>query len=530
MASTELIAAAFRLLASGCWRQAETAAQAVRAAEPGNVQADLLAALAIAAMGEAERAAPLLASVAAARPEAEHPCLDLARLKPALPRALVARQFRACLDLAPSDSRLRRAFAGFLLETDDPDAAEAVLAGLSGDAAAQHLKGMARAELNRFASAISSFKIAIALNPSAAPTWSNLGVVLKIEGEFQKAIMAHDRAVALEPENPQFRVNRAVALLQAGAWERAWQDYEYRMDLAAVPGFDRSRALPTLAGGFRLAGRTVLALHEEGFGDTLQFLRYLPLLAELGARVVACVPRELVRIMRLVPGVAEVVSDPAALPPHDFVCPMFSLPRVFGTTVATVPPVPALAFDAAFPPRHGRAMTAGEEAPRPARRIGLVWAGQARPSAPGFRTLDRRRSAGLAAFARLAELPGMTFVSLQAGPPARQPAPAGLELEDPMAGVTDFLDTAAIIATLDAVVSVDTSVVHLAGLVGKPVLLLDRYDGCWRWLHGRSDSPWYPRLRIFRQDQPGDWSVPMARIAAALDAGTVFSEIVTELA
>ncbi len=169
MASTELIAATFRLLASGCWRQAETAAQAVRAAEPGNVQADLLAALAIAAMGEAERAAPLLASVAAARPEAEHPCLDLARLKPALPRALVARQFRACLDLAPSDSRLRRAFAGFLLETDDPEAAEAVLTGLSGDAAAQHLKGMARAELNRFASAISSFKIAIALNPSAAP-------------------------------------------------------------------------------------------------------------------------------------------------------------------------------------------------------------------------------------------------------------------------------------------------------------------------------------------------------------------------
>ncbi len=213
--------------------------------------------------------------------------------------------------------------------------------------------------------------------------------MLKIEGEFQKAIMAHDRAVALEPENPQFRVNRAVALLQAGAWERAWQDYEYRMDLAAVPGFDRSRALPTLAGGFRLAGRTVLALHEEGFGDTLQFLRYLPLLAELGARVVACVPRELVRMMRLVPGVAEVVSDPAALPPHDFVCPMFSLPRVFGTTVATIPPVPALAFDAAFPPRHGRAMTAGEEAPRPARRIGLVWAGQARPSAP-----DSARSIG----------------------------------------------------------------------------------------------------------------------------------------
>jgi tetratricopeptide (TPR) repeat protein len=567
MASTELIAATYQLLDSGCWRQAEAAAQAIRDAEPGDVQADWLEGLAIAAMGEAERAAPLLTAAAAARPEVDHPCLDLARLKPALPRALVARQFRACLDLAPSDARLRRAFAGFLLAADDPEAAEAVLTGLSGDAAAQHLKGMARAELNRFASAISSFKIAVALNPSAAASWSNLGIVLKIEGEFQRSILAHDRAVALEPENPQFRVNRAVALLQAGAWERAWQDYEYRMELAAVPGFDRSRALPPLAGGVRLAGRSVLALHEDGFGDTLQFLRYLPLLAELGARVSACVPRELVRLMQLVPGVAEVVTDPAALPPHDFLCPMFSLPRVFGTTVATVPPVPELAFDAALPLlRHGpacpghlsqhvlaevvrtsRSMTEGEDvstngavtdgdpqAPRlpsgPPRRIGLVWAGQARPTAPGFRTLDRRRSAGLAAFAPLAGVSGMTFVSLQAGPPARQPAPSGLVLEDAMAEVTDFLDTAAIIATLDAVVSVDTSVVHLAGLMGKPVLLLDRYDGCWRWLHGRSDSPWYPNLRIFRQENPGDWSGPMARIAAALDAGTVFGEIVTELA
>jgi tetratricopeptide (TPR) repeat protein len=564
MPATDLIAAAFQLLNAGNWRQAEASAQAIREAEPGNPQGDLLAGLAVAAMGEAERAAPLLVSAAAARPEAEHPCRELARLPLPLPRALVARQFRACLDLAPSDSRLRRAFAGFLLEADDPEAAEAVLAGMPGDAAAQHLKGMARAELNRFASAISSFKIAVALNPAAAASWSNLGIVLKVEGEFQKAIIAHDRAVALEPANPQFRVNRAVALLQAGAWERAWQDYEYRMELAAVPGFDRSRLLPTLAGGFRLAGRTVLALHEEGFGDTLQFLRYLPLLAELGARVVACVPRELARVMRLVPGVADVVTGAAALPPHDFVCPMFSLPRVFGTTVATIPPVPALAFDAAPLPRHGpacpghlsrqmpagaartsRGLALGEhgttdedaadaQAPRqppgPPRRIGLVWAGQARPIAPGFRTLDRRRSAGLAAFAPLAQVPGMTFVSLQAGPPARQPAPPGLVLEDAMAEVTDFLDTAAIIATLDAVVSVDTSVVHLAGLVGKPVLLLDRYDGCWRWLHGRTDSPWYPRLRIFRQENPGDWAAPMKRIAAALDAGSVFGEIVTELA
>jgi hypothetical protein len=151
-------------------------------------------------------------------------------------------------------------------------------------------------------------------------------------------------------------------------------------------------------------------------------------------------------------------------------------------------------------------------------RAGLVWAGQARPSLQGFGTLDRRRSAGLAAFQPLFDVGCVSFVSLQAGPAARQPRPRGLELFDPMPDVTDFADTAAIIAGLDVVVSVDTSVVHLAGLVGKPVFLLDRYDGCWRWLHGRVDSPWYPRLTIFRQDEPGDWSRPMIRVAASLEA------------
>ena len=510
MASIERLASAMRLLESGCWQQAEAAAQAALSADRGDPHAALLMGLAIAAMGEADRAAPVLAAVAAARPDADHPCLDLAALKPALPRALVARQFRACRVLSPSDNRLRRAFAAFLLDADDPEAAEAVLADMPGDAAAHHLKGMARAEQNRFASAISSFKIAVALNPAAAASWSNLGIVLKVEGQFEKAIAAHDHAVALSPDDPQFRVNRAVALLHVGAWERAWLDYEYRMDLPQARPFDRSRLMPSLSAGDSLTGRTILALHEDGFGDTLQFLRYLPRLADLGASVIACVPPVLARVMRLVPGVAEVVTDAGRLPPHDFVCPMFSLPRVFGTTVESIPPVPNLAFDA---PRRTTTR-------RP--RVGLVWAGQARPTLPGFRALDRRRSAGLAAFQPLAAVSGVTFVSLQAGPAARQPAPPGLVLEDAMAGVTDFADTAAIIAALDAVVSVDTSVVHLAGLLGKPVLLLDRYDGCWRWLHGRTDSPWYPRLRIFRQDDPGDWSGPMARVAAALDARTMF--------
>jgi Flp pilus assembly protein TadD len=516
MELTEQMAAAMRLLDCGCWQQVEGAARAILAAKPDDIQATRLMGLAIAAMGEADRAAPVLDRVAAARPEAAHPCLELAALTPPLPHALVVRQFRACLALSPTDTRLRRTFAGYLLDSDDLETLEALLAGLPGDAAAHHLKGMARAEQGRFPSAIGSFKIAVALDPSAAVSWSNLGIVLKVEGQFQKAIAAHDRAVMLQPDNPQFRVNRAVTLLQAGAWEQAWPDYERRLELAEAPGFDRARLVPSLTEADSLTGQTILALHEDGFGDTLQFLRYLPLLAEHGARVVACVPPALERVMRLVPGVAAVVTDVAQAPACGHVCPMFSLPRVFGTTIDTIPPVPRMAFGPS-PRRPG-----GEP------RVGLVWAGQARPNVPGFRALDRRRSAGLAAFAPLAALSGIRFVSLQMGPAARQAPPPGLVLEDAMASVTDFADTAAVLAGLDAVISVDTSVVHLAGLVGKPVLLVDRYDGCWRWLHGRIDSPWYTNLRIFRQEQPGDWSVPLARIAAALEARSVFRAIVAD--
>ena len=150
-------------------------------------------------------------------------------------------------------------------------------------------------------------------------------------------------------------------------------------------------------------------------------------------------------------------------------------------------------------------------------RVGLVWAGQARPWLPGFVGLDQRRSTGLATLAPLAAVSGVQFVSLQKGPAAADArTPGAFDLLDVMDEVRDFADTAAIIANLDLVISVDTSVVHLAGAMGKPVFLLDRYDHCWRWLSGREDSPWYPSLRIFRQTRPGEWAPVVARVAEAL--------------
>jgi Flp pilus assembly protein TadD len=519
MASAELLAAAIRPLSSGAWHEAETAARTAIADDPDDPQALLLLGLAVAAMGEDARAAPALTQAAAYRPNADHPCMDLARLKPPLPRALVARQFRACLRLTPFDDRLRLVFADFLLDVDQAAEAGRILMDGPNTAACHHLLGLARAEQNLFPSAIDSFQRAVALNPAAAASWSNLGMVLKIQGRFDEAIAAHNWAVALGPGDPRFRVNRAVALLKAGWWEPAWQDYEARLDLTDMPSIDAARLMPSLRPGASLRGLTVLALHEDGFGDTLQFLRYLPLLAQRGARVLACVPPSLARVMRAVPGVGEVVSDWRRLPAHDFVCPMFSLPGVFATTVDTIPPSPKVAMDSALVRHWGQLLPSG------GLRVGLVWAGQARPSLPGFATLDRRRSAGLAAFRPLFDVAGVSFVSLQAGPAARQPWPPGLVMADPMPDVADFADTAAIIAGLDVVVSVDTSVVHLAGLVGKPVFLLDRYDGCWRWLSGRRDSPWYPGLTIFRQEHPGDWSATMASAAASLKTMAMFRGI-----
>jgi hypothetical protein len=240
----------------------------------------------------------------------------------------------------------------------------------------------------------------------------------------------------------------------------------------------------------------------------------LPLLAKLGAIVTASVPAPLVRLMRGMPGIKVIQAGDGPLPPHDLQSPFFGLPRAFGTTTRNIPTAPWLAPDPTLTASWAARL------PRDGVRAGLVWAGQARPWLHGFASVDGRRSAGLGAFAPLALVRGVRFVSLQAGTAAAQgqDAPQGMELTDPMQAVRDFADTAAIVANLDVVISVDTSVAHLAGAMGKPVFLLDRYDNCWRWLHGRSSSPWYPSMTIFRQPRPGDWGAVMHRAASALAA------------
>jgi len=201
------------------------------------------------------------------------------------------------------------------------------------------------------------------------------------------------------------------------------------------------------------------------------------------------------------------VVPTGALPRFDVWCPMLSLPRLFGTTLDRMPPAtPYLHADPAAAARWAARL------PQGGLRVGVAWAGGLHPNDPTAAATDRVRSMAPRYLAPLAALPGVRLVSLQLG----VAPPPDLGMADPMPDVRDFADTAGIVANLDVVVSVDTSVAHLAAGMGKPVLLLDRYDACWRWLHGRTDSPWYPTLTILRQPSPGDWPSAVAAAAAAL--------------
>ena len=450
---------------------AAAASSAPWAAEPADLEASLLHALARAAGGDLG-AAPALARIARLRPAHNHPVEDL-------------------LTLLRTAGRL----------PDGVPHLRAAMAEMPGDARLPAQLGALLAEVGPMPDAVQAFWEALALKTDAA-NWSNLGKALTAQGYFDDADAAFGHALALVPGDPQLMLNRALALLKSGRLQEGWNALEFRHSLpnrpASLPG-------PRLERLDNLQGRTVLLRHEEGFGDTLQFIRYAPLLARLGARVLAWVPAPLIRLVAAIPGVAGTVPPGTMPPPHDLWCPMLSLPRVFGTTLDRMPP--ATPYLRATP-----ALVAHWAARLPVDRlrVGIVWAGAPRATDPAAAATDRVRSMAPEVLVRLGRVPGVRLVSLQFG--AKPPPGAA----DPMPGVQDFADTAAIVANLDAVASVDTAVAHLAAGMGKPVLLLDRYDNCWRWLHGRTDSPWYPTLTIHRQPSPGDWASAVADAAAAL--------------
>lgn len=367
--------------------------------------------------------------------------------------------------------------------------------------------------LGRPGEAEDSARQALRLAPGDAEAHFNLGAALHDTRRIGEAEASYRQALRLKQNFADAHVNLGYALLLAGRYEEGWPEHEWRWRGRHLKAGARSFSEP-LWTGEAIAGRTLLLHAEQGLGDTLQFCRYAALI-EPGARIVLEVQPPLTRLMKSLPGNILIVAHGDPIPSFDLQCPLLSLPLAFKTVVETIPvDIPYVAADrvAAARWRQRLAILAGL-------RVGLVWAGGERRESPELAAVDARRSIRLDALAPLCEVDGVSFVSLQKGPPSLQAAapPPGMDLFDPTADLTDFADTAALLEGLDLVISVDTSVAHLAGAMGKPVWLLNRFDTCWRWLLSRDDSPWYPTLRQFRQSAPGDWKGVMLAVRAALE-------------
>jgi Tfp pilus assembly protein PilF len=372
------------------------------------------------------------------------------------------------------------------------------------------LLGLANAltELGQWDEAQACFARALAEHPGAAAAHNDRGHALRMQGALDEAVASFRRAIALAPDHAPAHLNLAMALLARGDFAEGWAEYEWRWKTPQGLAHAR-RFVPPQWRGEPGEGRTLLLHAEQGYGDTLQFCRYAEPAAARGWRVVLGVQRPLVRLMQGVAGVDAVLGPNQDLPPFDRHCPLLGLPLALGTVLETIPRGTAyLRADAAQAARWAARLRGGGGI-----RVGLVWAGSRRPHSPILSAADRRRSIAPQRLAPLFAVKGARFFSLQKDGP---PMPAHLPVADFMAGMNDFADTAALIANLDLVVSVDTAVAHLAAAMGKPVWLLDRFDACWRWLAGRQDSPWYPSLRIYRQPRYGDWDPVIAAVTAAL--------------
>lgn len=362
-----------------------------------------------------------------------------------------------------------------------------------GQAEALNNLGNALQVLGELDASVDSYRKALAARPDYADALTNLGNALQAQGRLAESIAAYDRVLALAPQRADVAWNKAFALLLAGDFPAGWALFESRWGLPGH-GVDLQRfPAPPWLGQSPVGGRTILLHHEQGLGDTVQMLRYAPLLARQGARVIVEVPAALAALAATIDGVAQVIVQGSELPPFDLHCPFMSLPLAMGTTLQTVPAdVPYLAVPEPVAARWRVRLGSGRR-----RRVGLVWSGS-----PAHRN-DRHRSIALELLRPWLAL-DLEFISLQkeyrAGDAAQLDG-----VRDYAAQLTDLAETAGLIRQLDLVIAVDTAVAHLAGALASPAWLLLPFGPDYRWMLGREDSPWYPTLRLVRQPAPNDW-------------------------
>ncbi len=348
---------------------------------------------------------------------------------------------------------------------------------------------------------------ALARSPAHVGVLVNLATLDNDAGDLEASMRWIERAEAAAPREPQVLWRKGLLELAMGDYERGWRHHEAGLLDASLRGSGPGFTTPVWDG---TPCDRLLLWHEQGFGDTIQFVRYARLCRTRAKRVVVLCPRELVALLRSCPDIDDAV-DSIGAGDFDAHVPMMSLPLRFGTTLATIPAGGPYLF-------ADRGRVSDRFAMRDDRlQVGLVWAGNVRRDQTRFQVLDTSRSLPLAALRPLLAIDGVAFHSLQMGPARDELADVGnASIVDAMDGVADFADTAAIIEHLDLVISVDTAVAHVAGALGKPVWVLSRLDACWRWLQNRSDSPWYPTARVFGQASRGDWSDVVGRVASEL--------------
>jgi tetratricopeptide (TPR) repeat protein len=361
--------------------------------------------------------------------------------------------------------------------------------------------------LGRYTDALTDIDRMLTLQPNHIDAVNNSGMLLARLGRFNEALNCYDRSLSLKPDQPQAIYNRSLIRLALGDWIRGFQEFESRWNTTPLNKVRLSGLGPLWLGNDEeLKGKTLLLYHEQGYGDSLQCVRYIPLLAERGAKVILAVPPALAPLMMSLAGLSEVCIGDQPLPKHDYQSPLMSLPLAFRTTPDTVPAaVPYLSAS------HSQTDAWRQRLGDPTGpRIGLAWGGRR------YAPINYPRDIALAALRPLLTL-GAEFISLQKdlADSDRAVLERLPQLKSLGESLKDFADTAALIANLDLVITVDTAIAHLAGAMGKPVWLMNRYASCWRWLQDRPDSPWYPTLRQFRQSTVGDWTSVVADVQHA---------------
>lgn len=348
---------------------------------------------------------------------------------------------------------------------------------------------------------------ALELKPDYAEAYNNLGNALKDINDLGGAKAAYEKAVSIQSA-PDFRCNLAMTLLAMGDFTHGWDIFECREKAYERKSSHTSPTRPQWKGE-NGHGKTLFIYSEQGFGDTIQFCRYAAMAKEKGFRVLLQVQKPLTRLMESLQGIDAIVTK-AQIHDFDFQCPMMSLPLAFQTDLDSIPsPGPYL-----FASNEDILFWKSKMAAISGFRIGLVWSGQNRRQFSDFGLSHKQRSMPGEFFLPLMDMEGVHLFNLQKDGP---PPPATLKMTNYMDACHDFADTAALIMNLDLVITVDTAVAHLAGALGRPAWVLNRFSGCWRWLRGRDETPWYPTMRLFTQTAPMDWTGVLDRVMLALE-------------